>query len=146
LLPIFGRTGASWFVIAYHLGLRLGEMLKPRWDQVDWLANLLRLERRQTKAKQGRQGPLYGDLRVFLDVAYVHRGECPFIIPYGGHSISETKRAWNTARKAAGLPGLLLHDLRRTAVRNMIRAGGPEKAAMLISGHRTRSVFLIGTT
>jgi integrase len=129
------------FVIAYHLGLRVGEILKLRWDQVDWLANLLRLERRQTKAKQARQGPLYGDLRLFLEMAYVNRGECPFVVSYDGHSISETKRAWSTARNAAGLPGLLLHDLRRTAVRNMIRAGVPEKTAMLISGHRTRSVF-----
>ena len=59
----------------------------------------------------------------------------------GGHGVSELKRAWNTAREAVGLPNMLVHDLRRTAVRNMMRAGISQKAAMLISGHRTTSVF-----
>lgn len=60
-------------VIGYHLGMRRGEMLKLRWDQVDWGANLIRLEKRQTKGKQARIAPLYGELRAWLDML-IHHG------------------------------------------------------------------------
>lgn len=92
-------------VIGYHYGMRRGEILSLQWDQVDWDGNVIRLERKQTKAKKARVAPLYGELRAWLDMAYTVRDpDCPFIVSWQGHGISEVKTAWRKARVRAGVP------------------------------------------
>ena len=132
------------FVCAYHVGTRKGELRKIRIEQVDLEAKAIRLERRQAKSKKPRTLPIYGDMERWLKAQIDSApAGCPWVF-HNGHGcrlVGAHLVGWAEACNAAGLPGLLFHDLRRSAVRNMKRAGVQDKVAMEISGHKTRSVF-----
>jgi integrase len=59
-----------------------------------------------------------------------------------GERIGTFQKAWATACTAAGVPGLLFHDLRRSAAMEMDRASVPRKVIMQITGHKTEAMFL----
>lgn len=148
----------------YYTGWRKGEILSLCWPQVDLLRGEVRLEPGTTKNGEGRVIFLDGDLREILERQWEHRApKCDFVFHRRGQRIYDFEKAWAHACEAADLAleaeqkkhpdgenqqralspcrGLLFHDLRRTAVRNMVRAGIPERVAMQISGHRTRAIF-----
>ena len=70
-----------------------------------------------------------------------HGQLCPTVFHWRGRSMQKLRRSWRNACNAAGLPGRLLHDFRRTAVRNLICAGVPQAVAMKVTGHKTDSSF-----
>jgi integrase len=136
---------------AYNTGCRRGEILALKWAQVDLAERVVRLEADQTKNGTARTIPLVPELwevlkmqREFHDQYFP---ESPWVFSRFGEQIRKFNRSWANACKAAGLvnadgePEKLFHDLRRTGVRNLLRAGVPERVAMAISGHKTRSVF-----
>lgn len=135
---------------AYLTGWRVAsEILPLQWRQVDFEAGEVRLDPGTTKNGKGREFPMTEELRQLLQnqlLAYqeLARREgrlCPFVFHRNGKPIRSMTKAWRTACRQAGCPGMIPHDLRRTAVRNFVRAAIPEQVAMKLTGHQTRSVF-----
>jgi integrase len=136
---------------AYYTGCRKGEILGLQWPQVDLIEHVVRLEPGETKNDDARIIPLVPELYQMLVLAKETRDRCfpesPWVFSRAGKPIQEFQYPWEQASKRAGLvnaegdPERLFHDLRRTGVRNLIRAGVREKVAMLISGHKTRAVL-----
>jgi integrase len=129
-------------ILGYYTGARLGEILNLRWRQVDLKGRSVNLDPGTTKNDQPRTIPLAREvvksLRALRSSKSVSSGH---VFTRRGMPIRTFYVAWNSACERVGMRGKLFHDLRRTAVRNMVRAGVPERVAMAISGHKTRSIF-----
>jgi len=127
---------------AYMTGWRKEEILSLKWPQVDLAEGTVRLEPGLTKNDEGRT--FYMDDELWSMMKDLHRNRrlgCPYVFHKDGKRIQQFRKTWESACKKAGARGMVFHDLRRTAVRNMIRAGIPERVAMTITGHKTRAVF-----
>jgi integrase len=132
-------------------GWRKGEMLGLTWRQVDFRAGTIRLEPGETKNDEGRTFPFtalppLADLmrrqREYTSRVERERGAVVAAVFHrDGQPVGDFHDAWERARVKAGLPGRLMHDLRRTAVRNLERAGVPRSVAMKLTGHKTESVY-----
>ena len=133
------------FVTAWITGLRRGEITAIQWPQVDFEAGLITLEKGETKNDEPRSVPILdGDMLDLLTAAKRERDEqwpdSPWVFSRRGERIIDFRWSWDEACKRAGVPDLNFHDLRRTAVRNMRRAGIPQVIRMKISGHKTDSM------
>ena len=138
------------FEVAYVTGWRVkSELLTREWAHVDFKAGWLRLEPGETKNDEGRMFPLTPMLRAVLErqrertethqraSGQIH----PAVFHRTGRPIKSFRRAWLSACRRAGLVGRIPHDFRRTAVRNLERAGVPRSTAMKMVGHKTESIY-----
>jgi len=150
---------AAVVTFAFHTGWRLqSEILPLEWRQVDFTAGQIRLNAGTTKNGDGRVFPMTRELRALLEARQVeaerlkkagHLAPWVFVrlVAKGRGGQKSPKRiraftkAWKAACLAAGCPGRIPHDLRRSAIRVFVRASIPERVAMTLAGHKTRSVF-----
>jgi integrase len=150
---------------AYVTAWRRGELITLRWSDVDRSGGVIRLRPDAAKNGHGRTVAIEGDLHAIIERRWQSRqlkgpGGSVRVVEHVfhrmGRPVGDFRKAWAQACIEAGLyrvartnsdgsekmvPIRLFHDLRRSGVRNMIRAGVPERVAMEISGHRTRSIF-----
>ena len=132
----------AMFEVAYNFGWRVSELQKLRVRQIDLIARTIRLEPGETKNDEGRTVVMTGIISALLQQCVVGKQpeDCVFTRSHG-KPVRDFRGAWAKVCTEAKVPELLFHDLRRTAVRNMVRRGIPERVAMTISGHKTRAVF-----
>lgn len=134
---LFMRT---MLALAYSFGFRKAELLTLKVSDVNRLTGTLQL--RDSKNGEPRKVSLTADTRNLLTACITGKGpEESAFTRKCGNSVKDFRVTWEKITLAAGIPGLLFHDLRRSAVRNMVRAGIPEVVCMKVSGHKTRNVF-----
>jgi integrase len=154
-LPEDPQDFARW---GYFTGWRKGEISSLRWKELNMESRQLRLRGPFSKNGEPRAVPLMGELWEIIKrrwKARRYQGEAGETIlsqlvffrqkgrgvPKAGAPVSQFRKSWKVACESADKPDALFHDFRRTAVRNMIRAGVPRRIAMMLSGHKTESVF-----
>jgi len=135
----------------YLSGWRINEARTLNWSNVDLDAREITLQGKHSKNKMPRTLALEGELLAIVERAHERRlpGLPVFWYDHYHRSgerarpqpIGRFPKTWAKACEAAGRPGLLIHDFRRSAVRNYTRAGVPEAVVMRMTGHKTRSVF-----
>jgi integrase len=141
LLREAGKVGLWMRAPAAKFGFRRGELVNLKVKALDLAAGTLRLEATETTTAKARIVKLTPDVLVLLQACCVGKGPDALVFTReDGKPLGSFKKVWARITKAAGCPELLFHNLRRSAARNMVRAGIPERVAMSISGHRTRSI------
>lgn len=149
ILPHLPPHASNLIEFLYLTGWRVSEALRLQWSDVDWKRQSVWL--RDSKNREPRVFPFkyHPRLEQVLRrqrqfVTEWERGEarlCSAVFPWRGRPMQKLRRSWKTACRAAGMPDRLVHDFRRTAVRNLIRAGVQQAIAMKITGHKTGSIF-----
>ena len=136
---------------AYQTGWRKNEVLTLAWNDVDRARSLITLRREHSKNAEPRILPIMPALARIIERRWSARTVtrpdggptilADLVFHRDGRPVGSFRKAWASACKAAGVPSLLFHDLRRSAVRNFERAGVSQAVAMRLTGHKTPSVY-----
>lgn len=146
-LPEYLQDAARF---AYLSGWRKGEVLSLEWSDVDRTNRRVTLRRERSKNGEPRVLPLTPMLAALIERRWEARtitgrdgsvSVSPLVFHHAGRSIVDPRKAWAAACEAAGMAGTLFHDLRRSCVRNLEKAGVSQAVAMKITGHLTASVY-----
>ena len=144
-LAVRAHLPAPWqdiLDLAYYSGWRKNEILGLTWDELDEAGGVIRLSPARSKTLVGRILPISHPIAEALARRRARRDpDSPLVFHRDGIPVRRWRTAWRTACQAAGVPTRFLHDCRRTAARNLIRASVPERVAMLLTGHKTRAIF-----
>ena len=128
--------------MAYYSGWRKQEILGLTWEEIDEAGGVIRLSPARSKTLVGRMLPISQPIAEALARRRARRDpDSPLVFHRDGITVRRWRTAWRTACQAAGVPTRFLHDCRRTAARNLIRASVPERVAMLLTGHKSRAIF-----
>jgi len=119
----------AMILLALDSGMRRGEILKLRWEDIDFGNGLIRVIGTHTKTERERLVPLTD--RVEAELVRVRE----FTMGVRPFPFTDFKRSWATAKKLAGIEDLHFHDLRRTAITRWIKDGHAMAIAGKIAGH-----------
>jgi integrase len=126
----------------YKTAWRSGEAKTLEWSKVDTSDWVIRLSRKNEKTKRPRVLALEDDLKdIIVRRLAKKRPDCPLVFHRKGRPVKRFEKAFKSACEAAGLAGLVPHDMRRSGIRNFTKAGLGQSEGMSISGHRTDSVY-----
>jgi len=133
----------SFVEFLYHSGWRKGAAQDLKWSEVNMGHRTISLEMEEAGKPKVEVLPLQDRLWEIIQERHrVRRLDIPSVFHHKGRGVGDIRKAWASACKRAGLSGLLVHDLRRSAARNLSKAGVKEAVAMKITGHRTRNMYL----
>jgi integrase len=145
------ETLKAAMIVAYYTGWRINSILNLEWRQVDLKAGIIRLPSQQTKNRKATVFPLspFQELRDVLEALQTSTKEIekqkaaivPYVFHRNGIRVRSIRTAWNVAKTNAGFPGKLIHDFRRTAVRNLKRYGFSDTDIMQMVGFKTLSIM-----
>jgi len=132
----------AMLAVGASYGWRKGEVLGLRVRQVDLSSRTIRLEHGTTKNGQGRLVKMTNNVALLMQACIAGKGPDDHVFTRAnGDPVRNFRKSWHNAVTAAGVPGLLFHDLRRTGARNLRRLGVSEHVVQAIGGWKTPSMF-----